>query len=308
VNTVITIVGPTASGKTDLAIALAGTMGGEIVSADSRQIYKRLDIGTAKPTAAERRRTVFHLIDFIEPDEEYSCGQFGRDAEAIIQSILDRKKIPIVCGGTGLYIRALYDPLHPLPRSTRETKAKLTAALAAQGLGSLYKKLQAVDPEWARRIKPNDKQRIMRGLEIQEMTGRPLSGWLDKPRPRGRFRPRYFGIRLPRARLYERIDRRFDRMITDGLIDEIRGILKQGYPADINALRTIGYREMIEYLAGDQSLAEAVGRAKKYTRNFAKRQMTWFGKMAGIKWLDGEKPTAELISQLLSVLAQDDRR
>jgi tRNA dimethylallyltransferase len=306
-KTIVTIVGPTASGKTDLAIALAGTMGGEIVSADSRQIYKRLDIGTAKPTAAERRQTVFHLIDFIEPDEEYSCGQFGRDAEARIQSILDRVKIPIVCGGTGLYVQALYDPLHPLPRSTRETKAKLTAALAGQGLGSLYKKLQEVDPEWARRVKPNDKQRIMRGLEIHELTGQALSRWLDKPRPRRRFHPRYFGIRLPRARLYERIDRRFDRMIADGLIDEIRGILKQGYSTDINALRTIGYREMIEYLSGDRSLAEGVDRAKKNTRNFAKRQMTWFGKMAGIQWLDGERPVEELLSQLLGVLAQDEK-
>jgi tRNA dimethylallyltransferase len=306
-KSVITIVGPTASGKTGLAIALCSQMNGEIVSADSRQIYKRLDIGTAKPTAPERQQAVFHLIDFIEPDEEYSCGQFRRDAERRIQAIRDRKKIPIVCGGTGLYIRALFDPLHPLPRSTRETKDKLGAELKSRGLGFLYRRLQEIDPDWARRIEPNDRQRIMRGLEIHELTGRPLSSLLSKPRPRSRFHPRYIGIRLPRPQLYERIDRRFDRMIADGLIDEIRGILKQGYSADLNALRTIGYREMIEYLNGKISLAEGVERAKRNTRNFAKRQMTWFGKMTGIKWLDGEPPTAELVSQLLGVLAQDEK-
>lgn len=306
-KTVIAIVGPTAGGKTGLAVALAGAMGGEIVSADSRQIYKRLDIGTAKPTPAERRQAVFHLIDFIEPDKEYSCGQFGRDAGLRIEKIRADGKTPIVCGGTGLYIKALFDPLHLLPRSTRETKGKLSAELKDRGLESMYRRLQKTDPEWARRIQANDKQRIMRGLEILELTGQTMTSLLTRPRPRAKFQPRYFGIRWPRPKLYERIDRRFDRMIDDGLVDEIRGILKLGYAADRNALRTIGYRELIEYLHGKTSLAEAVERAKKNTRNFAKRQMTWFGKVAGVKWLDGEKPMADLLSQLLGVLAQDGK-
>jgi len=306
-KTVVTIVGSTAGGKTSLAIALAKSLNGEIVSADSRQIYRRLDIGTAKPTPAERRQAVFHLIDFIEPDKEYSCGQFGRDAQQRIQAIIEKGRTPIVCGGTGLYIKALFDPLHPLPRSTRETKEKFTAELQNRGLEYLYRKLQENDPDWARRVKPNDKQRIMRGLEIFELTGRTLSSLLGKPRPRARYHPRYFGIRWPRFHLYERIDRRFDRMIADGLVDEIRGILKLGYAADSNVLRTIGYRELIEYLNGKTSLAEALGRAKKNTRNFAKRQMTWFGKIPGVKWLDGDDDTEKILSLLLGVLAQDEK-
>jgi tRNA dimethylallyltransferase len=300
-KTVITIVGPTAGGKTGLAIALAKMVDGEIVSADSRQIYKRLDIGTAKPTPAERRQAVFHLIDFIEPDAEYSCGQFGRDAEQRIRAILEKGKTPIMCGGTGLYVKALFDPLHPLPRSTRETKEKLTAEFKNRGLEFMYRRLQEADPAWARKVKANDKQRIMRGLEILELAGQTLTSLLDKPRPRARFRPRYFGIRRSRSRLYERIDGRFDRMIADGLVDEIRGILKLGYAADRIALRTIGYRELIEYLQGKTSLAEAVRRAKKNTRNFAKRQMTWFGKVSGIEWLDGERPILELMNEVMKL-------
>jgi tRNA dimethylallyltransferase len=306
-KTVITIVGPTAGGKTGLAIALAKMMDGEIVSADSRQIYKRLDIGTAKPTPAERRHAVFHLIDFIEPDAEYSCGQFGRDAEHWIKAILEKGRTPIVCGGTGLYIKALFDPLHPLPRSTRETKEKLSTELENRGLEFMYRRLQRADPDWARKIKANDKQRIMRGLEILELTGQTLTSLLDKPRPRARFRARYFGIRWPRSRLYERIDGRFDRMIANGLVDEIRGILKLGYAADRIALRTIGYRELIEYLLGKASLAEAVLQAKKNTRNFAKRQMTWFGKVTGVKWLDGVDDVEKMLSLFLGVLAQDEK-
>jgi tRNA dimethylallyltransferase len=306
-KTVITIVGPTAGGKTGLAIALAKRLNGEIVSADSRQIYKRLDIGTAKPTPTERRQAIFHLIDFIEPDKEYSCGQFGRDAEQRIRTILEKERTPIVCGGTGLYIKALFDPLHPLPRSTRETKEKLTAELKNRGLEYMYRKLQETDPDWARRVKPNDKQRIMRGLEIFELTGQTLSSLLGKPRPCARYRPCYFGIRWPRSHLYERIERRFDRMIADGLVDEIRGILKLGYAADSNALRTIGYRELIEYLNGKTSLAEAARGAKKNTRNFAKRQMTWFSKIPGVQWLDGEDDTKKNLSLLLGVLARDEK-
>ena len=304
---VYTIVGPTAGGKTGLAIALAKKINGEIISADSRQIYKRLDIGTAKPTATERRSAVFHLIDFIDPDKEYSCGQFGRDAEQRIRIIMEKGKTPIVCGGTGLYIKALFDPLHPLPRSTRETKEKLIHELKTQGLKYLYRKLRETDPDWARRVKPNDKQRIMRGLEIRELTGQTMSSLLTLPKPRARFCPRYIGLRWPRPALYDRINRRFDRMIADGLVDEIKGILKMGYPAEAGALRTIGYRELIEYLQGKVTLAEAVDRAKKNTRNFAKRQMTWFGKIPDVKWLDGEDDIENLTAQLLGVLAQDEK-
>jgi tRNA dimethylallyltransferase len=300
-DSIITIIGPTASGKTELAVALAIKLDGEIVSADSRQVYKYLNIGTAKPTGEERRRAAFHLIDFVEPNEDYSCGQFSRDAEERIRIMVEKGKTPIVCGGTGLYIKALYEPMHRLPRSTRTTKERLAAELKNRGLEFLYRRLREVDPAWAKKVKPNDRQRILRGLEIHVLTGRPLSDFLTGPKPYARYRPRYIGLGLSRAALYERIDRRFDRMMEAGLVDEVRGILKLGYPADSNALRTIGYREIIDYLAERIARSEAVDRAKRNTRNFAKRQMTWFGKVLGIKWLDGDKPLETLLTEVMKL-------
>ncbi|MEO0185942.1 MAG: tRNA (adenosine(37)-N6)-dimethylallyltransferase MiaA, partial [candidate division WOR-3 bacterium] len=172
---ILTIIGPTAVGKTEIAIKIAEQFNGEIISADSRQVYKYLNIGTAKPTIEERKRVAFHLIDFLEPDQNYSCGQFARDAERLIEEILAKGKMPIVCGGTGLYIRALFNPLHQLPRADKELKEQLQNMLKQKGLEYLYKELLAVDPEWARRVGPHDKQRILRGLEVYEITKKPLS-------------------------------------------------------------------------------------------------------------------------------------
>ncbi len=295
---ILTILGPTASGKTDLALRLAERLKAEIVSADSRQIYKYLDIGTAKPTWPQRQKTPFHLIDFLEPDQTYSCGQFSRDAQQKIAEIIQRGRTPIVCGGTGLYLRALFEPLHRLPRSTAESKQKIIAELEAVGLDKMFQRLKSIDPAWAEKIGPRDRQRILRGLEIYDLTGRPISEFFSGPRPAPKFPPRYLGLYLPRTILYQRIDRRFDRMLEMGLVDEVRSVLDRGFAPDCPGLRTIGYQEIIAYLQDRMTREQACALAKKNTRNFARRQGIWFKKMKGITWLDAERPVEDLIKSI----------
>jgi tRNA dimethylallyltransferase len=296
---ILTIVGPTATGKTELAMKIAKYASGEIISADSRQIFKYLNIGTAKPSIAQRRAIRFHLIDFVEPDEGYSCGQFARDAAARIKDIKQRKITPIICGGTGLYIRALFHPLHDLPRSDKDTKHRLGEMLDKRGIDYMYAKLQRIDAAWAKRITHKDKQRILRGLEVYEITGKPLTEWLRSQRSTAVFHPYYIGLNLPRPQLYARIDHRFDTMIEQGFVAEVKDLLARGFRPESSALRTIGYKEIIKYLQGEVTLAEAIAKAKQRTRNYAKRQMTWFSKIPEIKWFAPEEtiPIASLIRQ-----------
>jgi tRNA dimethylallyltransferase len=282
----LTIVGPTATGKTLLAIKIAQRINGEIISADSRQIYRYMAIGTAQPTAEQRRTVPFHLIDFIDPDDNYSCGQFARDAESIINDILGRHRVPIVCGGSGLYIRALFDPLHPLPESDPSIKQKLMRTINEKGIESLHARLLKVDPAWAKKIGPRDRQRIMRGLEVYELTGTPLSAWTSEQKRRPRYDPLYIGFHLPRTELYRRIDQRFDTMIEQGFLKEVQALLKRKFDPECNALRTIGYREVIDHLCGTIPLANATARAKQHTRQFAKRQLTWFRRLSHVQWFD----------------------
>jgi tRNA dimethylallyltransferase len=274
-NRILTIVGPTAAGKTEVAIRVARQVSGEIISADSRQIYQYLDIGTAKPDRRQKRQVPFHLIDFVHPDENYSCGQFARDAEQTIECLLRAGTPPIVCGGTGLYIKALFEPLHELPASDKKVKSRLSTLLHERGLQHLYQRLLEVDPVWGEHIGPHDTQRILRGLEIYEMTGTPLSVLLKRAKKNPRYCPLYVGLTLPRTELYDRIDHRFDTMITAGLVNEVRSLLKKGFDPGKSALRTIGYKEIIEHLNGTVSLDQAIEKAKRRTRNFAKRQLTW---------------------------------
>jgi len=285
---IITIVGPTAVGKTRFVIEIAEKCKGEIISTDSRQVYKYLNIGTAKPDAEERKKAVFHLIDFLNPDENYSCGKFARDAERLIDDILHRGRIPIICGGTGLYIRALFNPLHHLPQADKSFKSYLQNLLKEKGLNYFYKKLLKIDPAWAKKIGPKDKQRILRGIEVYEITKIPLSELIKKERAPGRYKPFYIGLALPREELYRRIDERYNRMIECGLVDEVKNILNMGYAPDCPGLRTIGYKEIVEYLKGKCDLNEAIRKAKQHTRNFAKRQLTWFSKIPQIIWYNTE--------------------
>jgi tRNA dimethylallyltransferase len=289
-NRILTIVGPTASGKTHLATRIAQEVCGEIISADSRQIYRYLNIGTAKPDRVQQKSATFHLIDFVEPNARYSCGQFARDAEQRISSIHHKGSIPIVCGGTGLYIKVLFEPLHELPASDKEVKTRLSQLLHDHGIHHLYQRLLDIDPVWAQRIGPHDTQRILRGLEIYEMTGKPLSTLLKGKRKLPKYLPYYIGLDLPRKELYKRIDRRFDTMIAAGFVNEVKSLLKKGFDPGINALRTIGYKEIIEHLTGKCSLAEAIAKTKRRTRNFAKRQLTWFSRIPGVQWYDPRDP------------------
>ena len=286
---VITIIGPTGVGKTRISIALAKATDAEIVSADSRQVYKYFDIGTAKPTRFERSEIRFHLIDFLEPDESYSCGRFARDARALLCDIRKRGSVPIVCGGTGLYVKALFEPLHELPPSQPAVKEQLTRELAVLGVAGMYKRLESIDPTWARSIKPADRQRILRGLEVYEITGRSLSSFLDGKKATSPFRPKYIGLQLPREVMYQRIDQRFDAMIQAGLVDEVRSLPGLGYPWTLGVFKTIGYKEIVDHLEGRMTLEQAVMAAKRRTRNFAKRQMTWFSRVQGVKWYDADE-------------------
>lgn len=300
-NRIITVVGPTAVGKTHLAIEIVRKYNGEIISADSRQIYKYLNIGTAKPDAEERKKALFHLIDFLEPDQHYSCGQFARDAEKLIEEIIARGRLPIICGGTGLYIRAIFNPLHHLPQSDKKIKERLEEMLKEKGVEYLYQKLYEVDPEWAKAIKPRDKQRILRGLEVYEITGKPLTIMMKTRKPEPKYQPYYIGLYLDRFELYKRIDDRFDSMVKCGLVDEVVSILKMGYTPDCNGLRTIGYKEIVAFIQGKLTLPEAVTKAKQHTRNFAKRQLTWFKKIPEIKWFKtDEKDVVDNIQQIIS--------
>lgn len=289
-NRILTIVGPTAVGKTKVAIEVAKKISGEIISADSRQIYKYLDIGTAKPTRKERRNINFHLIDFAHPDDTYSCGQFTRDAEIKIEEIEDRGNNPIICGGTGLYIKALFKPLHNLPQSDRKLKKKLAHLLQKHGIEYLYKRLLSIDPDWAKKIMPRDTQRILRGLEVYEITGLPLSKLIKKEKKKAKYLPCYIGLNLSRKDLYQRIEKRFDTMVKNGFIEEVKYLLKKGLNPESNALRTIGYKEIIGYLRGKLTLDETLNRIKQRTRNFAKRQVTWFSKIPDLHWYNSEDP------------------
>lgn len=283
---VLTIIGPTAIGKTSLAVAAAEKCNGEIISADSRQIYRYMPIGTAQPDADQRKKIQFHLVNFIDPAASYSCGQFARDAETCIGSIIIKQHTPIICGGTGLYIKALFDPLHPLPESDPAIKEKLIQTLNKEGIESLYTHLTKIDPGWAKTISPRDKQRILRGLEVYELTNTPLSELTADSKRKPCYEPLYIGLHLPRHELYKRIDRRLDLMIRQGLIEEVQNLVQRNFNHECNALRTIGYREIIAYLEGNISLATAIAQAKQHTRQFAKRQITWFRKLPNVQWYD----------------------
>lgn len=272
----VSVEGPTASGKTGLAIRLADALGSEIISADSRQIYRQMDIGTAKPTPEELAAVPHHLIGIIDPSQSYNVGRFRSDALEAVSGLRQRGLLPLVCGGTGLYVRGLLDGLFPLPQIPSELRASLIDRLAAEGLAPLYEELKRADPDFASRLSPNDKQRVLRGLEVYLASGRPISEhWRSQNRE-----PRFSAFRVlldpPRAELYARIDRRMELMLEQGLLQEIQTLLDSGYTAASPGLSSLGYREFLPYLAGSASLEECAALAAQHTRNYAKRQCTWY--------------------------------
>ena len=273
---IIAVVGPTASGKTAFAVNLAHQINGEIVSADSRLVYKGFDIGTAKPMLKEREGIPHYMIDIAEPETDYSAGLYLKDAEKIIKDILLRGKVPIIAGGTGLYLNILlmnYDLPKVEPDYDLREKLKKT--------DNLYEILSSLDPQTALEIDPNDRKKLIRAIEIVKLTGKPLS------KSRGRKEPEYdvewLGLNYPREELYDRINRRVDLMIENGLVEETEKLLEEHGRIN-NILYTIGYQEMVSYLDGILTLDEAVDKLKQNTRRYAKRQLTWFRKNPDIKW------------------------
>jgi tRNA dimethylallyltransferase len=284
----VVLVGPTATGKTAAAILLAERIGGEIINADSMQVYREMDIGTAKPTPEEQARVPFHLLDVVTPDMPFNVSEWKQRAENALSDIVARGNRPLVCGGTGMYVRALLDdwtlaetPADPKRRERLENEAKTL------GSTGLHERLQQVDPTTAARLHPNDTVRIVRALEVYEATGTPMSLSLAKDQEARPTRPAIrLGLTLPRPELYARIEARVDAMLAAGLVEEVRHLLAQGYSAELSPLKSLGYKEIITYLRGETDFDTAVAEIKQNTRRFAKRQQTWFRADRLIHWFD----------------------
>jgi tRNA dimethylallyltransferase len=290
-RTVLTIVGPTAVGKTSVALVVARLLGGEIVSADSRQIYRGMDIGTAKPTRQEQAAVRHHLIDIVDPCERYDAARFASDAEAVIASLLTAGIEPVVVGGTGFYLASLYEGLFEGPERDESVRTDLERRLAAEGPSALHAELSRVDPAAAERIHPRDASRIVRALELYEATGRTLSEWHAGSRRAPAFAPRYVGLALSRRALRERIGLRVKSMMATGLAREVASLRAEGrLLPGMPAASAVGYREILEL--GDApdaaGLAGAAERITTSTRRYAKRQLTWFRSLPAVRWLDVE--------------------
>ena len=303
-GTLIGIVGPTATGKTAVGIELAKKLGGEIISADSMAVYKLMDIGTAKPSADERREVAFHLIDVVFPDEDFSVAEFKRLAEEAADDILRRGRLPLLVGGSGLHVRAVTGGLNiPSAGPDAELRERLKADAARHGNEHLLERLRRVDPVTAERLHANDQKRIIRALEVFELTGTPIS---ELHRTAGATRVPYdvrlFGLTMSRETLYERIERRIDEQIASGLVEEVRMLLDRGYNRDLTSMKGLGYKQIASYLVGDCDFETAVYLLKRDTRRFAKRQFTWFRADDRIQWLDVENHAAREVAEMIAGL------
>ncbi len=285
----VIILGPTAVGKSEVAIKIAGVIGAEIINADSQQVYRYMNVGTGKPSRADRERVAHHLIDVVNPDEEFNVAIFRRLALEKIDNIHARGKHVVVCGGTGLYLKALTRGLFVGPEQDPEVRSELACEIQEKGLGALYQRLIEIDPAAHSRIHPNDRQRIIRALEVYRLTGKSMSQW---QREHGfgdeRFDTFKIGLQRERAELYDLINRRCDRMIADGLLDEVRELAAKGYSLDLKPFQSVGYRQMGLVLQGLLKIEPAVEEMKQETRHLAKRQLTWFRQDQEIRWLHPE--------------------
>jgi tRNA dimethylallyltransferase len=289
-NTIIVITGPTASGKTAVSVELSKILDIEIISADSRQIYKYLDIGTAKPSREEQLAAKHHFIDILKPDEYYSAGLFGEQSEKRILHILKQKKLPVVVGGSGLYIKALFEGLFKEDTididKRQKVRTELEERLSNDGLEKLYDELCRKDPISAKKFPDMNPRRVIRALEHYILTGQALSLSHKNAAKSAKFNPLYFSIHFERKELYDRINLRTELMWKSGLIEEVQNIIDMGYSVNSNSLNTVGYKEAIKYINGELTENVAIELIKKNTRNYAKRQLTWFRDM-NIKQLKG---------------------
>ena len=294
------LLGPTAVGKTEIAIELAQHLNAEIVSVDSRQIYRQMDIGTAKPTPEEQQAVPHHLIDCVDISQPFSVADYQSLVDTAIADIQNRSKQVLLVGGAGLYFRAVIDGLFEGPGADPAVRERFDQEAAQHGVDALHERLRACDPESADRIHPNNVVRVIRALEVYELTSVPMSEHQQQWHPEKQRYPFIaFGLTMPRALLYHRIEQRVDVMLANGLIAEVESLLATGYARDTIALQSFGYKELITYLDGECTYTEAISQLKQNTRRFAKRQLTWFRKDTRIEWIDHET-TPDVVADLLA--------
>jgi len=300
----VAIVGPTASGKSDLALFLAESFNGEIVNYDSLQIFRHLDIGTAKPTLQDRERVPHHMIDIREPTEVFTAGDYQREARQVLEEIRNRNRLPILVGGTGLYLRALLEGLFNGPSRSLRWRNRLEMISERKGREFLHRMLKRLDPVAASRIAERDKQKVIRALEVRLETGKPLSQHLDEmPRaPITGFRPHFVGLNPERADLYRRIDNRVCRMLELGLVDEVRQLISGGISSGAKPFEAIGYRHVIADIDSCIPREETIRIIQRDTRHYAKRQMTWFRRQSDVTWFDGPGDNQEIKNKVYQFL------
>lgn len=298
----IVVLGPTASGKTGLSIELSKSLGGEIVSADSMQIYKYMDIGTAKPTEEEQKEAVHHLIDIVEPQNPYSVKEYTDAAHKCIEEIIDRGKMPIMCGGTGLYIDSVVNDVSFNETESDETlREELREIANKEGNEKLIEILSEFDKKSAEKIHPNNLKRVIRAIEFYKLTGIPISEHQEKTKEKeSRYQPVMIGIWHERELLYDRINKRVDIMINDGLIDEVKALKEMGLTADMQSMQGIGYKEILAHLNNGITIDEAISNIKQNSRNYAKRQLTWFRRNGRINWIDGKTDIVKKSKELIN--------
>jgi len=303
-NFIYSIVGPTASGKTELGVALASKIGGEIINCDSVQIYKEIQIATAKPAPEEMRGIPHHLIDYVSPNLKYTAADWAKDATAKICEIESRGNVPILVGGTGFYLRTLRQPLFEGPKTDEKLREKIRGIKEKKGAEHLHKILQRVDKASAEKLFPRDYVRAMRGLEVYFQTGKRLSEMQpnrEKP-PEFAGRIKIFALNPPRDILYEKINARAERHFEKGLVEEVKFLREKGVKDETNALGAHGYRRVCEYLRGERTLEGAIEQTKQDVRNYAKRQMSWFRREPDVTWLEGFGSEPEMQKKLYDIL------
>ena len=292
----IAIVGPTATGKSQLGIALAEALGGEVINADAMQLYRGMDIGTAKVTAGERRGVPHHLLDVLDVTETASVAAYQRDARACVERLLAENRVPVLVGGSGLYVRAVLDELD-FPGTDPEIRTRLEAELERVGAPALHARLTAADPRAATAILPTNGRRVVRALEVIELTGRPFSATMPKAGP-ARYDTVQVGLDLATEELDRRVDVRVDRMFAEGLADEVRALEGQGLRLGRTASRALGYQQVLDELDGDEDMARAAAATAQATRRFVRRQRSWFRRDTRIRWLDASR--TDLIAAALA--------
>lgn len=305
----VVILGPTGVGKSEVAVELALKLEGEIISADSVQVYKYFEAGTAKLTPEEQRGIPHHLLDFLEPDEGFSVAQFQRLARRMIKEIYCKEKLPFLVGGTGLYIQAVIDPYEfPETEGIHEIRRYLREKIKHGKGEKLYKELQRIDPKTAERLHLHDHRRISRALEVYYLTGKPISSYQKV----GVNTPSFYdlamvGLNRNRKELYRRIEARVERMFSRGLVEEVKSLLAQGYSPELKPFQSLGYKQVIHYLKGDYDLETAIALTKKATKSYAKRQLTWFRRDPRIQWFflqEGEKVKQKILNGIIHFICR----